>query len=60
MQDEDMGAVVLLEMAERNVLSIAGEVGESQRVAADGLEEARRPAAMLDVGASVGTRCGKE
>src|SRR6185369_3623682 len=60
MQDEDVGAVVLLEMTERYVLPVAREVGEGQRIGADGLQEPRRPAAMLDVGLAVGARGGQE
>src|SRR6185437_16021963 len=59
MQDEDLGAVVLLEMAERDVLAVAEKVGEGERMAADRLEEAGRPAAMLDIGPPVGAR-GRE
>src|SRR3954468_2109423 len=57
-QDEDVRPVVLLEMPERDVLAVAGVVGEGQRVRADRLQEARRPASMLDVGPAVGTGRG--
>ena len=59
-QDEDVRLVVLLEMTERDVLAIAGEVGEGQRLGADRLQEARRPAAMLDIGPAVGAGRGEE
>src|SRR5260221_1056148 len=58
--DEDVRAVVLLEMTERDVLPVAGEIGEGQRLRADGLEESRRAAAMLDIGPSVGARGRQE
>src|SRR5471032_3258496 len=53
-QDEDVGAIVLLEMTERDVLPIAGEVGESEFARADRLQETRRSAAMLDIRPAVG------
>ena len=60
MQDEDVGAVVFLEMAQGDVLPVAGEVGEGEHVAADRLQEACRSAAMLDIRSAVGAGRGKE
>src|SRR5260370_40367521 len=60
MRDEDMGAVVLLEMAERDVLPVAGKIGESQHVRADRLQKSRRAAAVLYIRSAVGAGGGKE
>jgi hypothetical protein len=41
-------------MPQGDVLPVAGEIGESERVGADRLQETRRPAAMLDIRSAVG------
>ena len=54
MQDEDVGAVVLLEMAERDVLPVAGEVGEGQHVACRSASGS--PVGRRDAGCRAGRR----
>ena len=48
--EEECDAVVVGEIAERDVLLVAAEVGEGDEVGAKDVDEAGRAAAMLDVG----------
>jgi hypothetical protein len=59
-QDEDVAARVLGEIADGDVLPVAAEIGEAKRALVDHLQEARRAAAVLDVGLSIGVGRGEE
>ena len=50
---EQEGAAVLLQIAERDVLPVAAQIGKAQRPLVQDLEEALRAAAVLDVGLSL-------
>ena len=54
------GPVVLGQIAEGNILLIAGKIGEGERLVVQHLEEAFGAAFVLDVGLAVGTRGGEE
>ena len=57
--DEDEGLGVLGQVAGGDVLAVALEVGEAQRVLVEDAQEARRAAAMLHVGLAVGAGGGE-
>ena len=51
-EQEQKSAVVLRKIAQRDVLPVAGVVGEAERPVVEHLDEALRPAAVLDVGSA--------
>jgi hypothetical protein len=53
---EQIGAVVLGQVSKCDVLPVAAIVGEAERALVDNLDEAFRPAAMLDVRRAIGRR----
>ena len=55
-----MGLGIVREVAERDVLPVAGEVGEADRLVIEHVQETGRPAAMLDIGLTVRARGGEE
>ena len=57
---EKMRLRILGEIAERDILPVAPKIGEADRLLIKHLEEARRPAAMLDVRLAVLARRGEE
>src|SRR6476659_8355169 len=56
-EQEQKGAVVLGEIGERDVLPVAAIVGKAERFVVDDLDEAFRPAAMLNIRRAVSS-CG--
>jgi len=52
-EQEQKRAIVLRQVGERDVLPVAAIVRETKRALVDHLDEAFRPAAMLDVGRAV-------
>ena len=57
---EKMRLRILGEIAERDILPVAREIGKADGLLIEHLEEARRPAAMLDVRLAVLARRGEE
>ena len=51
---EDIGLVVLGQVAGGDVLAVAAEIGEAEGLVVEGLEETRGPTAMLDIGLALG------
>src|SRR6516164_11247930 len=58
--DEDVRSRIFREIALRDVLPVAGIIGESDRGLVEDLDEALGAAAMLDVGLAVGARGRKK
>src|SRR5262245_23830358 len=58
--EKDMHTIVLGEIAECDVLPIAGKISERQRRVIEYPQKSRRAAAMLNVGLTVGARCRQE
>jgi hypothetical protein len=57
---EDEGFRIVLEIALGDELAVALEIGEAQRVTVEHAEEARRAAAMLNIGLALPVGGGEE
>jgi hypothetical protein len=58
--EEEIGLRIVGEIAERDVLPVADEIGEADRLVIEHAQKARRAAAVLNVGLAVLVRRGEK